>query len=262
MLYYIYKITNKINNKCYIGLTNNVKRRRLRHFTDLRCGVHDNDFLLREFSEYGEENFSFETLLEKDCSDQEISKLEQEYIVKFDSYRNGYNQNEGGNFRAANGGTQLTHSDIYNICAALEFMSRPGQILGDMFSVTRTTISRIKQGVNHNEAINKYKAMPLEQRQAIYKIFCDSTNFIEDKVNTTIIVAKRFLTEEQVHLILLNEELGRKQTLAEMTRRLGVKSDNTLYCILKGNSYKDYALTYTKLSEKEKEKLASLLSNE
>ena len=33
-MYYIYKIENLQNHKKYIGLTNNLQRRRNRHFTD------------------------------------------------------------------------------------------------------------------------------------------------------------------------------------------------------------------------------------
>ena len=44
-MYYIYKIENLINQKKYIGLTNNIQRRRARHFTDLKNGRHDNHFL-------------------------------------------------------------------------------------------------------------------------------------------------------------------------------------------------------------------------
>jgi len=42
MLYYIYGIINKINNKYYIGLTNNPRRRKNKHFTELRCECHHN----------------------------------------------------------------------------------------------------------------------------------------------------------------------------------------------------------------------------
>ena len=45
MIYYIYKIENKVNHKIYIGLTNNIERRRKRHFSDLKRHVHDNQFL-------------------------------------------------------------------------------------------------------------------------------------------------------------------------------------------------------------------------
>lgn len=57
MHYYIYKIENIVNHKIYIGLTNNIKRRRCRHFGDLRRGVHDNHFLQKEYDIYGADNF-------------------------------------------------------------------------------------------------------------------------------------------------------------------------------------------------------------
>jgi group I intron endonuclease len=149
-MYYIYKIENEINHKIYIGLTNNIVRRRTRHFTDLRHHRHDNHFLQKEFDIYGEDNFSFSVEFQGNISQEEIGIKEREYIAFYDSYRNGYNQNEGGNFGASNGGTQFTQSDIYNILAVLDFMSKPGQVLADIYGVSRTTISRIKRGINHN----------------------------------------------------------------------------------------------------------------
>lgn len=259
-MYYIYKIENLQNHKIYIGLTNNIARRRARHFTDLRCNRHDNNFLQKEFNIYGEENFSFEQLFEGDVSEKEISEKEREYIKLYDSYRNGYNQNEGGNFGPSNGGSCLTQSDIYNICAALEFCSRPGGVLSKMFGVSVTTISRIKKGVNHNQYIDQYKKMSLEDRKSIYKIFCDSSNFYEIKVNQTIIKSKRQLTKEQVFMILYNFEhriLSRK----EMAKKVGVASTYTLDCVRKGITYKDYSLEYDKLSNEEKQNIVSLFSN-
>ena len=257
-MYYIYKIENLANHKIYIGLTNNVARRRARHFTDLRCKRHDNFFLQKEFNIYGQENFSFTVEFEGDISPEEIGLKEREYIKKYDSYRNGYNQNEGGNFGPSNGGTKLTQSDIFNILAALEFMSRPGQILADMYDVSRTTISRIKKGVNHNQYKKEYESLPLEERQNIYKIFCESSNFYETKVHTTIIQSKRKLTQQQVFLLLYNEEKGRPVSFAELERRFQVTS-NTLYTILNGQSYKDFILDYSKLTDIQKQELASLL---
>lgn len=259
-MYYIYKIENLVNHKKYIGLTNNIARRKCRHFGDLKRGVHDNQFLQKEYNIYGLENFSFTIEYQGDCSEYEIGEKEKEFIKKYDSYKNGYNQNEGGNFGASNGGTQLTQTDIFNILSALEFMSKPGQILANMYGVSRTTISRIKNGVNHNQYKEEYDKLSLEERKAIYEIFCDSTNFIEDKVNTTIIKNKRQLNEQQVHLILYNFEahiLSRK----DMAKKVGVKSTNTLDCIKRKETYKDYSLSYEKLTNEQKNHLASLLSN-
>lgn len=258
-MYYIYKIENLVNHKKYIGLTNNIARRRARHFTDLRRKVHDNSFLQKEFNIYGEENFVFNVEFEGDVTSDEISIKEQEYIRLYDSYRNGYNQNEGGNFGPSNGGSKLTQSDVFNILAALEFMSRPGQILADMYDVTRTTISRIKHGENHTQYKEEYERLPLEERQAIYKVFCDSSDFYRKKVNTTIIQSKRHLTEQQVHLVLLNEELKRPVTQKELMKRFGIKSSNTFVCIKNGQSYKDFSLSYKELTKEQKDKLASLL---
>lgn len=81
-MYYIYKIENQVNHKIYIGLTNNIARRRARHFTDLRCNKHDNSFLQKEFNIYGEDNFSFNIEFEGDITPEEIGKKEQEYIKK------------------------------------------------------------------------------------------------------------------------------------------------------------------------------------
>lgn len=259
-MYYIYKIENLINHKKYIGLTNCLARRRIRHFTDLRCHRHDNSFLQKEFDIYGEENFSFEQLFEGDITSEEIGEKEKEYIKLYDSYRNGYNQNEGGNFGPSNGGSHLTQSDIFNICAALEFCSRPGQILSEIFNISKTTVSRIKHKENHNQYINEYESLPLEERQHIYKIFCDATNFYERKIHTTILKGKRQLTKEQVFMILYNFE-HKIVTRKQMAKIVGVKSTYTLDCIKKGETYKDYSYEYHQLSNEEKEKIVSLFSN-
>lgn len=260
-MYYIYKIENKINHKKYIGLTNNIVRRRARHFSDLSRGVHDNSFLQKEYNIYGKENFSFEQIFEGEISSEEISELEKFYIKKFDSYKNGYNQNEGGDFGPSNGGSHLTESDIYNILSALEFMSRPGQILSNMFGVSKTTISRIKKGENHSQYKENYEKMPYEQRKNIYDLFCETTDFYKDKVNTTIIVSNRKLTKEQVYLVFLNEELGRPIPLKRLAKIYNVDG-KALQCIVNGQSYKDYALSYKSITKAEKEELVSLLRNQ
>lgn len=259
-MYYIYKIENLINHKIYIGLTNNIARRRMRHFTDLRCNRHDNHFLQKEFNIYGEENFNFCVEFEGDIDSFQIGELEKKYITIYDSYKNGYNQNEGGNFGPSNGGSQLIQSDIFNILSVLEFMSKPGQVLANIFGVSRTTISRIKRGENHNQYKKEYEKMSLEERRKIYQIFCDSYNFYEQKATTTIIKGKRKLNEKQVHLILINEE---KKILprTKMAKKVGVASANTLICIIKGKSYQDFSLSYQKLTEEQKNNLASQLSN-
>lgn len=259
-MYYIYKIENLINHKIYIGLTNNLIRRRNRHFSDLRRKCHDNSFLQKEYNIYGEENFSFEKIYEGDISEKEISEKERYYIKLYDSYREGYNQNEGGNFGPSNGGTHLTRTDVLTILAVLDNMSRPGQILSEIFEVSKTTISRIKKGINHCQYKEEYDKMSLQEKKTLYDSFCDSMNLKERKYNSSKIQSKRKLTKEQVLLILTNFEYN-IVTQHFLMQCFKVKSDNTFGCIKKKKSYQDFNLIYESLSQEEKEKLAAQLRN-
>lgn len=260
-IYFIYKIENKINHKKYIGLTNNILRRKNRHFSDLRNNRHDNKFLQFEFNKYGEDNFDFEKIFEGEISDHETGEKEREYISFYDSYQNGYNQNEGGNFGASNGGTKLLKKDIFNILSALEFCSRPGGVLSKMYNVSLTTVSRIKKGENHNQYKEEYDKLSLEERKAIYEEFCVENNFITLKNKSSRLITKRKLTKEQVFLIMANFEF-KVRPIKTLTKELNLSSDYTLYCIKKGNSYQDYVSEYNELSEESKKQLVSLLSNQ
>ena len=259
-MYYIYKIENLINHRKYIGLTSNIQRRRNRHFTDLRCNRHDNSFLQKEFNIYGINNFSFDEIYQGDITPEEIGEKEKYYIKYYDSYYNGYNQNEGGNFGPSNGGSHLTKSDIFSICAALEFCSRPGAVLANLFNITNTTVSRIKKKENHCKIIEEYYNLPLEQRQDIYKIFCDSVTFIDIKAHKTVLKSKRKLTQQQVFLIFVNEEFKvvPKNSLCYQFQI----TKNTIYTILKHQSYQDYWQDYQKITNEQKQQLVSLLRNQ
>lgn len=51
----VYKISNKINGKVYIGSSCNLKRRKYSHFSKLRKGLHNNRYLQNSWNKYGEE---------------------------------------------------------------------------------------------------------------------------------------------------------------------------------------------------------------
>jgi hypothetical protein len=55
----IYKITNTINNRSYIGETFQSELRHNHHFYSLRNGTHRNHKLQQDFDEYGEEAFEW-----------------------------------------------------------------------------------------------------------------------------------------------------------------------------------------------------------
>ena len=90
----IYKITNKINDKIYIGLSVDIEDRWYEHRRDLNAQKHKNRHLQRAWNKYGEDNFIFEIIIE--CSEEELRDKEKFYINYYDSYHNGYNMTLGG----------------------------------------------------------------------------------------------------------------------------------------------------------------------
>ena len=91
----IYKITNTINGKIYIGRSTNVQDRWVQHIKSaLEIGTIAKTQLYKEMKNYGIENFSFE-LLEK-CDKNQLNEKEKYYIALFKTNEWGLNENSGG----------------------------------------------------------------------------------------------------------------------------------------------------------------------
>ena len=74
----IYKITNRKNNKCYIGSSINIKRKFEQHLYLLRKNKSHSILLQKAFNKYGEENFMFEII--DTCIPKYLFILEQYYV--------------------------------------------------------------------------------------------------------------------------------------------------------------------------------------
>jgi group I intron endonuclease len=102
-IYAIYKITNLVNQKVYIGQTQRrPSSRYANHCSAARNG--SSNLLHSAIRKYGEENFSFEVLDLTATSAKELDQLEVNYVSKFKSYvlypdSNGYNMTIGGSGR-------------------------------------------------------------------------------------------------------------------------------------------------------------------
>lgn len=95
MMGYIYKITNLINQKAYIGKTMfTIDKRWQAHKRESRAQRSQNRPLYRAINKYGIENFSIEILEETDV--QNLSEKEIYWIGYYDTYKNGYNATKGG----------------------------------------------------------------------------------------------------------------------------------------------------------------------
>ena len=112
----IYKITNTINNKIYIGLSSNIEERwkahkkRYKIETDKEYEKH----LYRSFRKYGLDAFTFEII--EECSVEELANREIYWISYYDSYANGYNETPGGEIICIGGekhpNHKLTEQDV------------------------------------------------------------------------------------------------------------------------------------------------------
>ena len=97
----IYMFKNKINNKCYIGQAQSLKKRIAHHFSNIKTQRYDLP-LYRAINKYGIQNFDI-IILKEYSSDidhfnicTQMDQDEKYYIEKYNSYSNGYNCTLGG----------------------------------------------------------------------------------------------------------------------------------------------------------------------
>lgn len=87
----IYKITNIVNGKIYIGSSSNIYIRINGHKSKLKIGKHSNQHLQSAWNKYGENSFIFETVKQINNLNL-LVRFEQIYINKYDCVDLGYNK--------------------------------------------------------------------------------------------------------------------------------------------------------------------------
>ena len=90
---YVYKITNTVNSKAYIGISiHEPEKRRIRQ----HLSGHGNRIIANAVKKYGKDAFTYE-ILEENVFDEFLPDLEVVYIAKFNTVRpHGYNLTSGG----------------------------------------------------------------------------------------------------------------------------------------------------------------------
>ena len=92
---YIYKITNTLNDKVYIGQTiKTVQKRCTEHKNNSNKEYFSQIVLYKAFNKYGIENFICEEI--EEVPNDKLDEREKYWIEYYDSYFNGYNSTLGG----------------------------------------------------------------------------------------------------------------------------------------------------------------------
>lgn len=91
----IYKLTNKHNNKSYVGQSIEINiNKRWNVYKNILCKSQPK--IYNALKKYGPESFLFEIIDESATDQSQLDSLETMYIIKFDCVKNGYNCDYGG----------------------------------------------------------------------------------------------------------------------------------------------------------------------
>lgn len=184
---FIYKITNRVNNKVYIGQTHfTVEHRFKQHIKNFNI-EHRKQPLYKAFAKYGLENFSVETLEEVEFD--KLNEREMYWIAYYDSFKNGYNANCGGK------GNVYTWTDSqYEEIRTMYLSGFTTQKIADLYGVSSWTIVGILKSMRV-----KIKGNPMDmnnyEAQELVKEYEEGAtlNEIARRYKTDNMVVRRFL---------------------------------------------------------------------
>jgi group I intron endonuclease len=94
-IYTIYKATNKINNKCYIGFDSHWPKRKSEHKSAAMRDKSYNKFY-NAIKKYGWDNFIWEIVYQSTDGNHCLNSMEPYFIKEFNSLSTGYNSSYGG----------------------------------------------------------------------------------------------------------------------------------------------------------------------
>lgn len=152
---FIYKITNTINGKSYIGQTiQNVKERFYQHCATKCSKAVSNMAIHRAIKKYGKSNFTVEVIEEIDSTN--LNDRERYWIKYYNSYNNGYNSTKGGQ----DGCKPFKDLDVETIIKEYN-TGKSLRTLGTIFKVDKQTIKDLL--IRHNVELRTTRTYKLSQ---------------------------------------------------------------------------------------------------
>lgn len=231
----IYKVTNKVNGKSYIGQT--------RYTPEFRWKQHqhkqDNCYFHNAIRKYGVENFTLETI--EECEIKDLDSREIFYIAKYDTFNNGYNLTIGGS-----GNRRLLLDDKYDEIKGLYLSGFSSNKIAELYNVDKSSIVKIliSLGVKirrNNLNINHQEVLEIERDyksghslKSIAKRYgCDSKALKQFLIRKGIDIKDRYsiLRDEKAQDNLINDWLDGRLKVSEIQAKYHC-SYNTLLKIL------------------------------
>lgn len=152
----IYKITNKINNNCYIGQSVDIERRWKQHIKNSSKTSRNSQYpLYRAFRKYGLNNFTFEILCL--CDKSELTRQEEYWFLY---YKPKYNQLYPAENPTSNPEIEAKRQAIFQTEEYKAKCSKP---------MSNSTKQKISYSLKHSNAFKQAHNSP-EYKQKMYDI--------------------------------------------------------------------------------------------
>lgn len=138
----IYKITNKINGKIYVGQTTKTLTERFQKHcwgTTTKDVYHFNMAIKEAIRKYGKENFIIELI--EEVEQNKLDEREVYWISYYNSYNKGYNCTLGGQ-NGATRSTSLSWSEENEIIEA-KYLGFSSKEIGQVYNIDRSTVKNI-----------------------------------------------------------------------------------------------------------------------
>lgn len=132
---FIYKISNNINGKSYVGKTlKSIKERWKQHINSKDKEECKNRPLYRAFNKYGVDNFTIQQL--EECSEEVVNDREIYWIRTLGTFHKGYNATKGGDGRA------------YVDKTLIKTLWDEGKTVGEIVAITKHDSGTVKLALN------------------------------------------------------------------------------------------------------------------
>ena len=216
----IYKITNKVNNKVYIGQT--------RYTLEFRWRQHqhkkDSTYFHNAIHKYGIENFELEIL--EECDIELLNSKEMFYIAKYDSFKNGYNLTIEGD-----GNRRLLLDSQYDEIKELYLSGFSSNKIATLYKVDKGTIVKIlksldvklrsnKLNINNQEfleLVEDYKS-GYSLKELAKRYDCSAPSIKDFLIRKGVDIKEKYniLKNEEAQQNIINEYLDGKESLKDL----------------------------------------------